>query len=56
MDDGSIVKLEDGSLWEVDPGDEVDAALWLPTTDITACSNRLINTEDNEAVGAHRIK
>ncbi|HZZ93036.1 MAG TPA: hypothetical protein VFE23_10760 [Usitatibacter sp.] len=55
-DDGSIVKLEDGSIWEVDAGDNIDSALWLPTTDIVACADKLINTEDNEKVGATRIK
>ena len=25
--------------------------LWLPTTDISACADKLINTEDNETVG-----
>jgi hypothetical protein len=32
--DGGIVKLEDGSIWEVDPADAIDSALWLPVTDI----------------------
>ena len=55
-DDGDIVKLEDGSIWEVDAGDTVDSMLWLPTTDILACPHKLINTEDNETVGATRLK
>lgn len=56
MSDGSIIKLDDGSVWEVDDVDTVDSSLWLETTDITACADKLINTEDNETVGAHRIK
>jgi hypothetical protein len=55
-DDGEIVKLEDGSLWEVSAGDTVDSALWLPATEIVACGDRLINTEDNEKVDATRIR
>ncbi len=55
-DDGEIVKLEDGSVWEVDVGDTVDSMLWLPTTDVLACPHKLINTEDNETVGATRLK
>ncbi len=55
-DDGQIVKLEDGSVWKVDTVDTVDSSLWLPVTDIVACGNRLINTEDNETVGATRIR
>jgi len=54
-DDGGIVKLEDGSIWKVDSGDTVDSMLWLPTTDIVACFDKLINTEDNETVSARRI-
>lgn len=54
--DGSIVKLEDGSVWEIDPGDTVDSALWLPVTDIITCDDKLINTDDNESVSARRIR
>jgi len=56
MDDGSIVKLEDGTLWQVSAGDTVDSALWLPTTEIVVCDDKLINTEDNETVEAKQIK
>ncbi len=55
-DDGGIVKLEDGSIWEVAALDTVDSMLWLPTTDITSCDFKLINTEDNETVDATRLK
>jgi hypothetical protein len=55
-DEGDIVKLEDGSIWEVDAADTVDSALWLPTTEIVACGDKLINTDDNEKVSATRIK
>ena len=55
-DGGEIVKLEDGSLWQIDSVDQIDTALWLPTTDIVVCPYKLINTDDNESVGATRIK
>jgi hypothetical protein len=55
-DEGEIVKLEDGSIWEVDASDTVDSALWLLTTEIVACDGKLINTDDNEKVSATRIK
>ena len=55
-DNGSIIKLEDGSLWEVDSVDAIDTMLWLPTTDIVSCDDKLINTEDNETVDAIRLK
>lgn len=56
MDDGNLVKLEDGSIWKVDPVDTVDSSLWLTTSDIVACDDKLINTDDNEVVNAKRIK
>ena len=56
MDDGNLVKLEDGSIWKVDPVDTVDSSLWLATSDIVACDDKLINTDDNEVVNAKRIK
>jgi hypothetical protein len=56
MSDGGIVKLEDGSLWEIDSVDRIDTMLWLPTTDIVACPDKLINTEDNETAGARRLR
>lgn len=54
--DGAIVILEDGSVWEIDPQDRVDTALWLPTTNIVACDDKLIDTDDNEIAEAKRIK
>lgn len=54
--DGEIVKLEDGSVWQIESSDAIDTALWLPTTDIVACEDMLINTEDNEKAEATRIR
>lgn len=56
LSNGAFVKLEDGSVWKIDPIDQVDTMLWLPTTDITVCQYLLINTEDNEKAGAFRVK
>ena len=53
--DGEIVVLEDGSVWQVDSVDAIDSALWLPTTNIVACDDKLINTDDGETVEAARI-
>jgi hypothetical protein len=55
-DDGTIVKLEDGSVWEVDAVDAITSMLWLPVTDVIACSDKIINTDDNEKVSARRIR
>ncbi len=55
-DNGQIIKLEDGSIWMVDTVDAIDSMLWLPTTDIIACDDKLINVDDNETVTATRIR
>ena len=54
--DGTIIKLEDGSVWEVDPVDAITSMMWLPTTEIVACDDKLINTDDGEKVDATRLK
>lgn len=56
LNGGQIVKLEDGSIWEIDAFDTIDSSLWLPTTDIIICDDKLINTDDNETVSATRIR
>lgn len=56
MSDGEIIKLEDGSLWQVDAGDTVDSALWLPISDVVVCNDKMINTDDNETVGVTRLR
>jgi hypothetical protein len=32
---GSLIVLEDGSMWEIESADRIDTSLWLPVTDIT---------------------
>lgn len=54
--DGRVITLEDGSVWEVDPIDRIDSMLWLPVSDIVACDDKLINTNDDEAVDVVRIR
>jgi hypothetical protein len=56
MDDGHLIKLEDGSLWEVDEADTIDSTLWLPTSDVVVCAGKIINVDDNESVGVRRIR
>jgi hypothetical protein len=53
---GAPVVLEDDSVWSVVFEDQSDTSLWLPTTDITACDDKLINTEDGEIAAAQRIR
>jgi hypothetical protein len=56
LDDGRLIRLEDGSLWEVDPIDTVTSSIWLPVSDIIICGNRLINEDDNETIHARRLR
>jgi len=62
IDGGRIIKLEDGSLWEISPIDRIDTMLWLPTEDITVVESdnplypyKLINTDAGDAVEAKLI-
>jgi len=54
--DGSIIKLEDGSIWQVSAIDRITSMLWLPVSDIVACDDKLINTDDNESVEVTRLR
>jgi len=54
-DDGSILKLEDGSVWSIALPDQADVAVWLPSTDIVICDGRLINTDDAETADAEPV-
>jgi hypothetical protein len=56
INDGSIVKLEDGSIWSVDPTSQLETALWLPLTNVTACEDKLINVDDNEVATATQVR
>jgi len=53
---GEIIKLEDGSIWQVDGVDTVTSSIWLPVSNITICGPYLINTDDGEKVSATRLK
>ena len=55
LDDGRLIRLEDGTLWEVSPLDIITSSLWLPFSDMIVCGNRLINEDDNEAVQCSKI-
>jgi hypothetical protein len=55
-DGGEIVILEDDSVWEINPVDTVDTALWLPVTNIIICGDELINSDDGEKASARRLR
>jgi len=54
--DGKIIKLDDGSMWEVDDADTVDTALWLATEDVVLCDGKIINTDDKESADVAPIR
>lgn len=56
IDDGSIIKLEDGSVWKVESIDTITSTLWLPVSEVVLCDDKMINTDDNESVGVRRVR
>ncbi len=59
--DGTYIILEDGSLWQIDHLDKIDAMLWLPASNITVIESTsgslgynylLINMDDGEKAHA----
>ena len=67
-DDGDILIMMSGAVYEVLPGDNIDSALWLPPEDVLICEAPLmyqgrtvmiydiINTDEGEKVGAQRLR
>lgn len=56
-DNGGIIILEDGSMWEINSIDRIDTSLWLPISNVTVLKASspvgdfkytLINTDDGE--------
>lgn len=47
--DGKIIKLEDGSLWEVDDIDTVTTSIWLPVSEVIVCDGKMVNVDDGES-------
>ncbi|CAG4890753.1 hypothetical protein [Paraburkholderia saeva] len=54
--DGEFVVLENNSVWQINAVDQIDTSLWLPTTSIVACDDKLVNTDDGEVAEAFRIR
>jgi hypothetical protein len=53
--DGKIIKLENGSMWEVDDIDTATTSIWLPVSEIIVCGNKIINVDDNESAAVTPI-
>ncbi len=56
INNGKFIQLEDGSLWEVQNGDEIYSMLWLPVSSIIVCGSTLINTDDGEQVEGIKVR
>jgi hypothetical protein len=54
--DGKIIKLEDGSLWEVNDVDTVTTSIWLPVSEVIVCDGKMVNVDDDESVGVTPVK
>ncbi|MEY9885251.1 hypothetical protein [Bradyrhizobium sp. CCBAU 43298] len=54
--DGQILKLEDGSMWKVDPTDTPTSSLWLAVSDVIVCDDEIVNVDDGEKVQVTRIR
>ncbi len=59
IDSGKMIKLEDGSLWEISAMSRIDTMLWLPTESITVTEGdtpgypyMLVNTDSGESAAA----
>ena len=60
-DNGAIIILEDGSMWEISSLDRIETAIWLPISNITVLrasspvgdyKYTLVNTDDGEKAQA----
>jgi hypothetical protein len=52
---GRIIKLEDGSLWEVDDVDTVTTSIWLPVSEVVVCDGKMVNVDDGESVAVRSL-
>lgn len=54
--DGSVVVLEDNSVWEVDSIDRINSTLWLPFENMIVCDDELINSDTGDKVSARQLR
>ena len=54
--DGSVVVLEDNTVWEIDSIDTIDSAIWIETEEIIVCDYELINSDTGDKVGATQLR
>jgi len=56
MANGKLIKLENGSVWEVNALDTIHSMLWLPVDGIVVCGQTLIRANNGEKVRATLVK
>ena len=54
--DGSVVVLEDGSVWNIEAADQPDVAAWTEATGIAVCDGFLVNEDDHETADADELR
>lgn len=55
--DGKIIKMIDGSTYEIFDYDTITSELWLPMTDVVITGDHIINIDDDESVDyMHKIR
>lgn len=50
LSDGRIIKMIDGTMYEIYSYDTVTSRFWLPMTDVVITNDKIINTDDDESV------
>ena len=50
LSDGRIIKMIDGSMYEIYSYDTITSRLWLPMSDVIITNDKIINADDNESV------
>lgn len=56
--DGSVIILDDRSVWKVQPGDDIEARFWLPGDRVIVpdSEDSLIYPDESTKVEAERVK
>jgi len=54
--DGSIVRLSDGSIYDIDAVGQIKTMLWLPGQKVLKQTNKLLNVNKGQSVGATPLK
>jgi hypothetical protein len=56
MDHGRLIRLGDGSLWQVEPKDAAKTSTWRRISNVIICGNRIANEHDNKTARVKRLR